>query len=380
MPVGGLLALLDDVGTMAKIAAKKTAGISGDDLAVNSYALSGDGITPERELHVVYEVAKGSLRNKFYYLIPGALALGAFAPWAIPPLMMLGGAYLAYEGAEKLLHGGKHEEEHKTQKSPAEIEKEKIASAIKTDFILSAEIVVVSLGAIAASPFLVQLGALAAVGVAMTAGIYGVVGGIVKLDDIGLHLAEKEGDGWWAKTRRAFGKGLVKSVPHIMKGISILGTAAMFSVGGGILLHGIPGAEHALHGLSHLVSHSPLVAGALETAATIAAGTGAGLLAIPAVKAVEKPFGKMAEFSKSLFAKAKGLITRRGKEAANDNATPKPAADPASEAAPAALQNVANLTAAHNAAAKKPAAETKEAPETTPVQPHAAARESKLAP
>lgn len=352
MAATGLLALLDDIGTMAKIAARKTAGISGDDLAVNSYALSGGGLTPERELPVVWKVAKGSLKNKFLYLIPGALALSAFAPWAITPLMMLGGAFLCYEGVEKMIHKDKHDEAKTVSKDPKVIEQEKIDSAIKTDFILSAEIVVVSLGAMAAAPFLVQLGALAAVGVAMTAGIYGLVGGIVKLDDIGLHMAEKEGDSFGAKAQRAFGKGLVKAVPYIMKGLSVLGTAAMFAVGGGILMHGIPGLEHAMTGIAHMASHSPFIVGLIETAATIAVGIGAGFAAIPAVKALEKPFARVMDKAKDLFGKVKeklGYITRKP---TNDN-TPK--AEPAPEAAPAALANVPSLTAAHNAVAPREA-------------------------
>lgn len=354
MPATGLLALLDDVGTMAKVAAKKTAGISGDDLAVNSEALSGGGITPERELHVVYEVAKGSLKNKFFYLIPGALALSAFAPWAIAPLMMVGGAYLAYEGVEKVLHKDKHKEEKKDDKTPEQIEKEKIAGAIKTDFILSAEIVVVSLGAMAAAPFLVQVAALAAVGVAMTAGIYGLVGGIVKLDDIGLKMAEKKGDGPFAKATRAMGRGLVKAVPWLMKGISILGTAAMFSVGGGILLHGIPAAAHAVEGLIHLAPHG--IAPVLGIVAEMGAGVVAGLAAIPAVKVMEKPVKAIA----NLFGKVKDKLSRK-KTPEKAGAEPAPVVIPvpanANEPSGDALKSVPDLKAAHNAAAEKPAAE-----------------------
>ena len=222
MAVRGLLALVDDIATLTQIAAKKTIGLSGDDLAVNAHALSGQGIDPKRELPMVYKVAKGSMVNKFKYLIPAAMGLSIVAPWAIPPLMMFGGAFLVYEGMEKMLHKDKHGQEGQPPKDPKALEAEKVAGAIKTDFVLSAEIIVVTLGAVATAPILTQLGVLAAVGVAMTAGIYGLVGGLVKLDDLGLHLAEKEGDGWFAKAQRKLGKALVTGVPPMMKGLSFI--------------------------------------------------------------------------------------------------------------------------------------------------------------
>lgn len=362
MAATGLLALLDDIAALTKIAARKTVGISGDDLAVNAHVLAGGGggIDPKREIPMVMAVAKGSLKNKFFYLIPGAMALSVAAPWAIAPLMMAGGAFLAYEGVEKMLHKDKHEHESAPKKDPKTLEAEKVAGAIKTDFILSAEIVVVALGAMASAPFLAQLGALAAIGVGMTVGIYGLVGGLVKLDDIGLKLAQSEGDDAFSTFKRSFGKGLVKAVPPLMKGLSFLGTAAMFAVGGGILMHGIPGLEHAVTGLAHLVTSSPMLVGMIETAATMATGIVAGVLAIPAVTVLKEPVMHIAGLAKDFFEeKIKGPVTGFAKSLlqrvyghpvpGNDNA---PAA-PVAEASADALKSVPDVKAALNTAAPK---------------------------
>ena len=363
MAATGLLALLDDIAALTKIAARKTMGISGDDLAVNAHVLAGGGggIDPKREIPMVMAVAKGSLKNKFFYLIPGAMVLSVAAPWAIAPLMMVGGAFLAYEGVEKMLHKDKHEDKAAPAKDAKTLEAEKVAAAIKTDFILSAEIVVVALGAMATAPFLVQLGALAAVGVGMTAGIYGLVAGLVKLDDLGLKLAQSEGDSAFAKFKRSFGTGLVKAVPPLMKGLSFLGTAAMFAVGGGILMHGIPGLEHAVTGLAHLVTTSPMLVGMIETAATMATGIVAGGLAIPAVKVLKEPVLHIAGLAKTFFdEKIKGPVTGFAKSLlhrvyghpvpTNDNA---PAVAPAPEASAAALKTLPDVKAALNTAAPK---------------------------
>lgn len=363
MAATGLLALLDDIAALTKIAARKTMGISGDDLAVNAHVLAGGGggIDPKREIPMVMAVAKGSLKNKFFYLIPGAMALSVAAPWAIAPLMMVGGAFLAYEGVEKMLHKDKHEDKDAPKKDPKTLEAEKVAAAIKTDFILSAEIVVVALGAMASAPFLAQLGALAAVGIGMTVGIYGLVGGLVKLDDLGLKLAQSEGDDAFSKFKRSFGTGLVKAVPPLMKGLSFLGTAAMFAVGGGILMHGIPGLEHAVTGLAHLASSSPMVVGMIETAATMATGIVAGVLAIPAVKLLKEPVMHIAGLAKDFFnEKIKGPVTGFAKSLiakvyghpvpTNDNV---PAA-PVAEASSGALKSAPDVKAALNAAAPKP--------------------------
>ena len=375
MAATGLLALLDDIAALTKIAARKTMGISGDDLAVNAHVLAGGGggIDSKREIPMVMAVAKGSLKNKFLYLIPGAMALSVAAPWAIAPLMMVGGAFLAYEGVEKMLHKDKPEDKDAPKKDPKTLEAEKVASAIKTDFILSAEIVVVALGAMASAPFLAQLGALAAVGVGMTVGIYGLVGGLVKLDDLGLSLAQTEGDTSVAKFKRSFGTGLVKAVPPLMKGLSFLGTAAMFAVGGGILMHGIPGLEHAVTGLAHLVTTSPMLVGMIETAATMATGIVAGVLAIPAVKVLKEPVMHLAGLAKDFFnEKVKGPVTGFAKSLmAKVYGHPVPTNDnvpaPVAEASANALKSVPDVKAALNAAAPKE--DIGLAPEVKPAAP-----------
>lgn len=362
MAATGLLAILDDIAAMTKIAARKTAGIAGDDLAVNAHAVAGSkgAIDPKRELPIVWEIAKGSFKNKFLYLIPGAMVLTAVAPWAIPPLMMAGGAFLCYEGIEKVIHkkGKEADEEARllAELDSKELEKKKIASAIKTDVILSAEIVVVTLGAIAGASLLVQAATLAAVGVIMTAGIYGLVGGLVKLDDIGLHMQKKEGDGFGAKCQRALGTALVKGVPPFMKCLSVVGTAAMFAVGGGIILHGIPMLGHAVAGLAHAATSIPAVAGLIESGIAIAAGVATGFAAIPAIKAISKPLGVIADVCKNAIDVVKDAMTRipllnklvKKPEAANEN---KPLAAPKKPEPAPALANAADLTRAHAKAA-----------------------------
>ena len=247
--------LLDDVSVMTKVATKKTAGVLGDDLALNAEQVSG--IKPDRELPVVWAVAKGSALNKVV-LVPAALGIAALEAWLrgrgvdvplITPLLMLGGLYLSYEGVEKLAHkflNGK-EAQHKDELRHAvadervdmvAFEKDKIKGAIRTDFILSAEILVISLGTVAAKPFATQLGVLVAVAAIVTVGVYGLVGGIVKLDDLGLRMAKG------GPASAAVGRGILAFAPKFMKFLSIAGTAAMFLVGGGILVHGIPALHH----------------------------------------------------------------------------------------------------------------------------------------
>jgi predicted DNA repair protein MutK len=264
MAAANLLALLDDIATvlddvavLSKLAAKKTAGVLGDDLALNAQQVAG--VQADRELHVVWAVAKGSFINKAI-LVPAALAISAFAPWAVTPLLMLGGAYLCYEGFEKLAHKfmhspdedrKHHEELSQAVADPAvdlvAFERNKIKGAVRTDFILSAEIIAITLGTVAAAPFITQVVVLSAIAVVMTVGVYGFVAGIVKLDDLGLALSRRGG------ASAAIGRGIVVAAPWLMKGLSIAGTAAMFLVGGGILVHGVPalahGLEQALHGL-----------------------------------------------------------------------------------------------------------------------------------
>jgi uncharacterized protein len=259
--------VLDDVAAMSKVAAKKTAGVLGDDLALNAEQVSG--IRAERELPVVWAVAKGSMVNKVI-LVPAALAISATAPWAVTPLLMVGGAYLCFEGVEKLAHallpGHQAEDEAHHQAltqavaNPAvdlvAFEKDKIKGAIRTDFILSAEIVTISLGTVAQAPFSSQVMVLSTVAILITVGVYGLVATIVKLDDMGLHLvkqAEARGGSAW---RSLLGRGLLAGAPKLMKALSVLGTVAMFLVGGGIMLHGLPMAHEPVHAIGHAIEHA----------------------------------------------------------------------------------------------------------------------------
>lgn len=289
-----ITAILDDVAAMTKVASTKTAGIVGDDLAVNAQTLLG--IDPKRELPIVWRVAKGSLRNKVI-LVPAALFLSAFAPWAIVPLLMLGGAYLCFEAAEKVVHAmkpTKDDAEHRKEVVAAgpdallALEEKKIRQAVNTDFILSAEIVAVALAAVRQAEFAVQASVLTAVALGMTAVVYGLVGGIVKLDDLGFHLAARK-----SRIARRAGKAILAGAPYLMKTLSVVGTIAMFMVGGGIILHGIPPAQHALHGLGTLVN---LLAGT-------AAGAFIGALCLPLGHILEGPLGKLAARVKALKAK-----------------------------------------------------------------------------
>ena len=240
--------VLDDVAAMTKIASKKTAGVLGDDLALNAQQVSG--VKADRELPVVWAVAKGSLRNKAI-LVPAALLLSAFAPWAVTPLLMLGGAFLCYEGFEKLAHKFLHgpdlgDDEPSTEPTPvagdaAALERRKIQGAIRTDFILSAEIIIITLGTVAGAALQSQVAVLVSVALIMTVGVYGLVAGIVKLDDLGLWLTQRPGG-----VAPAIGRAILKAAPWLMKTLSVLGTAAMFLVGGGILAHGLPFLHHLL--------------------------------------------------------------------------------------------------------------------------------------
>lgn len=253
--VDDIATILDDVAVMTKVAAKKTAGVLGDDLALNAHQVTG--VSADRELPVVWAVAKGSAVNKLI-LVPAALAISAFAPWAITPLLMLGGAFLCYEGFEKLAHKFLHSKEedeahHKElvaavanpQVDMVEWERDKVKGAVRTDFILSAEIIVITLGTVAAATFGKQVAVLTTIAVVMTIGVYGLVAGIVKLDDAGLWLQSREG-----AVPRALGRGILAFAPWLMKALSIFGTAAMFLVGGGILVHGIPGIGGFIHVLN----------------------------------------------------------------------------------------------------------------------------------
>ena len=255
MAASSLLALIDDIATvlddvsiLAKVAAKKTAGVLGDDLALNAQQVTG--VSADREIPVVWAVAKGSLLNKAI-LVPLALAISAFAPWAVTPLLMLGGAFLCFEGFEKLAHKFFHDpddDRHKAELAHAlsdpgvdlvTLEKDKIKGAIRTDFILSAEIIAITLGTVAEAELLTRVLVLSGIALVMTAGVYGLVAAIVKLDDLGLYLSRRPG-----ATARAIGRAILRAAPWLMKALSVAGTAAMFLVGGGILVHGLAPLHH----------------------------------------------------------------------------------------------------------------------------------------
>jgi uncharacterized protein len=254
--IDDIATILDDVAVMSKVAAKKTAGVLGDDLALNAQQVTG--MTADRELPVVWTVAKGSFVNKLI-LVPAALAISAFAPWAVIPLLMLGGAYLCYEGVEKLahkfLHSKAEDSAHHTELVAAVVnpaidivafEKDKIKGAVRTDFILSAEIITITLGTVAAATFTQQVLVLSLIAIVMTVGVYGLVAGIVKIDDLGLYLSRRAGLGAMPSVVRRIGTGLLVAAPYLMKTLSVLGTAAMFLVGGGIITHGLPALHHAI--------------------------------------------------------------------------------------------------------------------------------------
>lgn len=280
MAGGSLLALFDDIATvlddvaaMTKIAAKKTTGVLGDDLALNAEQVAG--VRANRELPVVWAVALGSMKNKVI-LVPLALLLNALAPWAVTPLLMLGGAYLCFEGFEKLAHKYLHSVEEVSSEheqllaavahddaSIMAFEKEKIKGAVRTDFVLSAEIIIITLGTVASAPFTSQVTVLAMIAVIMTIGVYGLVAAIVKLDDVGLYLKRRNATGIVRSLLQVTGNGLLAFAPRLMKSLTVIGTIAMFMVGGGILTHGI----HMMHDLIQNVAQAgadlPLVGGVL---------------------------------------------------------------------------------------------------------------------
>jgi predicted DNA repair protein MutK len=252
--IDDIASILDDVSILTKVAAKKTTGVLGDDLALNAQQVSG--VKPERELPVVWAVCKGSFVNKAI-LVPAAMAISYFAPWLVTPLLMIGGAYLCFEGCEKLAHKYLHSKQEvdahhdelvqamsDTRKDVLQIEREKIKGAIRTDFVLSAEIIAITLGTVQSQPLMTQFTVLAGIAVLMTVGVYGLVGGIVKIDDLGLYLTQKPGDSFRARYKRSLGRGILVAAPYMMRALSVVGTAAMFLVGGGILTHGFPAIHH----------------------------------------------------------------------------------------------------------------------------------------
>lgn len=293
--------VLDDVAAMTQIAARKTAGVLGDDLALNAEQVAG--VRAERELPVVWAVAKGSFRNKLI-LVPAALAISWAAPWLILPLLMVGGAYLCFEGFEKLAHPWLHGAEqhaHASALSAAAaqpeidlvaFESEKIAGAIRTDFVLSAEIVVITLGTVAAAGFLTKVAVLSGVAVIMTVGVYGLVAGIVKLDDAGFYLCAKPGSGVGTKILHAIGRACLLGAPYLMKLLGVVGTAAMFLVGGGIVVHGIPAAHHFIEHAALAVQTVPTLGGLLEGLVSLAlnalAGVATGAITLAGVELAKR--------------------------------------------------------------------------------------------
>lgn len=288
------VAVADDVAAMTKLATKKTAGVLGDDLALNAQQVTG--VKAERELPVVWAVAKGSMINKAI-LVPSALLISVVAPWAITPLLMLGGLFLCYEGAEKLWHAfGPHKAEDEVQRQEriaavadeqvdlVAFEKEKIKGAVRTDFILSAEIIVITLGTVAAASMGQRVAVLVGISLIMTVGVYGLVAGIVKLDDLGLYLNQQA-----ARWKQSLGRGILVAAPWLMKTLSVLGTAAMFLVGGGILVHGIPALGHGIEAFAATLGWIGSLAASLAGGL---AGLVAGAVVVVAVTLIKRLRGE----------------------------------------------------------------------------------------
>lgn len=286
--------ILDDVAVMSKMAAKKTAGVLGDDLALNAQQVSG--VRTDRELPVVWAVAKGSFVNKLI-LVPAALLISVVAPWLITPLLMIGGLFLCYEGVEKVLHSLHHKKAKTEEEASQELtaietdmatfEKDKVKGAIRTDFILSAEIVVISLGTVAAATFSTKVMVLSVIAILMTVGVYGFVAMIVKIDDLGLYLTQQA-----SSFKQTIGRGLLAFAPKLMKTLTIVGTIAMFLVGGGIISHGVPLLHHFTEGSVDYAEHIPTVGsivGALTpTLINLMIGFVAGLIVLAIVSLIKK--------------------------------------------------------------------------------------------
>ncbi|MBY8028285.1 DUF808 domain-containing protein [Vibrio fluvialis] len=286
--------VLDDVAVMSKVAAKKTAGVLGDDLALNAQQVSG--VAAEREIPVVWAVAKGSFRNKLI-LVPAALIISSIAPWLIMPLLLLGGLFLCFEGAEKVLEKLFHSQPEKkpeeameelSQLNVEEYEQKKIKGAIRTDFILSAEIIVIALGTVQGKEMLTQIVVVSLIAVIMTAGVYGLVAGIVKLDDLGFYLERKsKGEG----LRARLGSALVSFAPKLMKGLTVVGTAAMFLVGGGIVVHNVPVIHHWIEPVLMDLPNLSLVSSMVPALLNGLIGIVAGLVIVAVMGFVHKVRG-----------------------------------------------------------------------------------------
>lgn len=288
--IDDIATILDDVALLSKVAAKKTAGVLGDDLALNAQQVAG--VRAERELPVVFAVARGSFINKAI-LVPSALAISSFVPWAVMPLLMAGGAYLCFEGFEKLAHKYLHSATEQAEEREAltaslpdpavdlvALEKEKIKGAVRTDFILSAEIIVITLGTVQASPFITQVTVLSGIAIIMTIGVYGLVAGIVKLDDAGLFLSQRPGTNAMRRIEHRLGRGILWLAPWLMRGLSVAGTIAMFLVGGGILTHGITPLQHLVEQFTSTMEGVLAVALPLLIHAAVGLVTGALVLAV----------------------------------------------------------------------------------------------------
>lgn len=302
--IDNIATLLEDISVLSKVAVSKTAGVLGDDLALNAQQVHG--LDADRELPVVWAVAKGSLVNKAI-LCPTALAVNYIAPWGVIPLLVIGGIYLCFEGVEKIFHKflhGQEEEKHHGELVAAlgdekvdmvAFEKERIQGAVRTDFVLSAEIIVITLGLIAKEPFLNQVAVMIAISLIMTVGVYGLVGGIVKLDDIGLAMSKGTGESFFSRARRWVGGKLVQAAPKLLKLLSIVGTIAMFTVGGGIIVHGIGPMGDALH---HFAEHAAewshlgwVMEFFVSTISNISVGLLFGAVALLVVEGAKKAMG-----------------------------------------------------------------------------------------
>ncbi len=294
--IDDIASILDDVAVLSKVAAKKTAGVLGDDLALNAQQVTG--VATARELPVVWAVFKGSMLNKLI-LVPAALAISAFMPWLVTPLLMLGGAFLCYEGFEKLAHrflpSRADDEAHRAELSQAltdpavdlvALERDRIKGAIRTDFILSAEIIAITLGTVAEADFGTRVAVLSTIAILMTFGVYGLVAGIVKLDDAGLWLSRRT-----SAAAQALGRGIVRAAPWLMKALSVVGTAAMFLVGGGILVHGVPPVYVAIAEFAQRLGGVAVVV--LPTLANGLLGVVAGAVVLAAVTLAGRVRGAM---------------------------------------------------------------------------------------
>ncbi len=287
--IDDIASVLDDVALLTKAAGQKTAGVVGDDLALNAQQVTG--LAAERELPVVWAVAKGSLLNKAI-LVPAALGISAVAPWAVTPLLMFGGAFLCFEGVEKVAHKVLHPKEEREDhvnhlRAVADenvdlvaFEKDKVKGAVRTDFVLSAEILAIALGEVAVAPLVTRLLVLTVVAVVMTVGVYGLVGIIVKLDDIALHLSKKS-----SALAKTFGRGLLAVVPWLMKTLAVLGTVAVFLVGGGIFVHGIPALHHFIEHVAECTGGAAVIVSQLGA---IVVGIVVGIVLVAALTMLKR--------------------------------------------------------------------------------------------